>query len=62
VQTRKRGALIALFDGSDQFHERAVSFLRGVTGSLVTNLPIIAGVVYMLDFPGQKPVLRVRRR
>lgn len=47
------GPLIALFDGSDQFHDRAVSFLRGVIGSLVTNLPVMTEVVYMLDFSGQ---------
>jgi len=44
------GPLIALFDGSDQHHARAVDFLRALEGRLVTNLPVITEVVYMLDF------------
>jgi hypothetical protein len=44
------GPLIALFDGSDQHHARAVVFLQALEGRLVTNLPVITEVVYMLDF------------
>ncbi|KAA6182217.1 PIN domain-containing protein [Thiohalocapsa marina] len=47
------GPLIALFDGSDQYHARAVGFLRGLRHPLVTNLPVITEVVYMLDFAPQ---------
>jgi predicted nucleic acid-binding protein len=47
------GPLIALFDGSDQFHTHAVGFMRELGGSLVTNLPVITEVVYMLEFSPQ---------
>ena len=47
------GPLIALFDGSDAYHERAVAFMKGLTGTLVTNLPVVTEVVYMLDFSPQ---------
>lgn len=47
------GPLIALFDGSDQHHGRAVEFVRNLSGQLVTNLPVITEVVYMLDFSKQ---------
>lgn len=47
------GPLIALFDGSDQFHAHSVGFMRELRGPLVTNLPVIAEVVYMLDFSPQ---------
>nr|VFJ86493.1 MAG: hypothetical protein BECKLFY1418B_GA0070995_100357 [Candidatus Kentron sp. LFY]VFK13744.1 MAG: hypothetical protein BECKLFY1418C_GA0070996_100431 [Candidatus Kentron sp. LFY] len=47
------GPLIALFDGSDRFHERAVAFVRDLRGHLVTNLPVMTEVVYMLDFSHQ---------
>nr|VFJ48457.1 MAG: hypothetical protein BECKDK2373B_GA0170837_102058 [Candidatus Kentron sp. DK]VFJ57039.1 MAG: hypothetical protein BECKDK2373C_GA0170839_10575 [Candidatus Kentron sp. DK] len=32
------GPLIALFDGDDKFHERAVTFVRDVRGAMLTNL------------------------
>jgi predicted nucleic acid-binding protein len=44
------GPLIALFDGSDRYHAQAVAFIRGLRGRLITNLPVITEVVYMLDF------------
>ena len=44
------GPLIALFDSSDQYHDRAVEFIRNLHGQLVTNLPVITEVAYMLDF------------
>lgn len=47
------GPLIALFDGSDRFHMRAVEFVRGLRGPLITNLPVITEVVYVLDFSSQ---------
>jgi len=57
------GPLIALFDGSDQFHQQAVAFIKarfpettagpGGRQRLVTNLPVVTEVVYVLDFsPG----------
>ena len=47
------GPLIALFDGSDQYHEAAVRFLERNRCPLITNLPVITEVVYVLDFSGQ---------
>ncbi len=44
------GPLIALFDGSDRYHDQAVKFIKGLIGPAVTNLPVITEVVYMLDF------------
>lgn len=47
------GPLIALFDGSDQYHAIAVAFVRNLDGRLVTNFPVITEVVYVLDFSPQ---------
>jgi predicted nucleic acid-binding protein len=47
------GPLIALFDGSDAYHVRAVEFIEGLDGRLITNLPVITEVVYVLDFSPQ---------
>jgi uncharacterized protein len=47
------GPLIALFDGSDGYHRQAVAFVKGVSGPLVTNLPVVTEVVYVLDFSPQ---------
>jgi predicted nucleic acid-binding protein len=47
------GPLIALFDASDRYHDRAVQFVRDLSDALVTNLPVITEVVYMLDFSAQ---------
>nr|VFJ69891.1 MAG: hypothetical protein BECKDK2373B_GA0170837_12582 [Candidatus Kentron sp. DK] len=47
------GLLVALFDGSDSFHERAVAFVRDLRADMLTNLPVMTEVVYMLDFSHQ---------
>ncbi len=47
------GPLIALFDGSDQYHDRAVEFVRNLSGRLVSTISVITEVVYMLDFSKQ---------
>ncbi|MCB2262062.1 MAG: PIN domain-containing protein [Candidatus Thiosymbion ectosymbiont of Robbea hypermnestra] len=47
------GPLIALFDASDEYHGRAVQFVRNLSDGLVTNLPVITEVIYMLDFSAQ---------
>lgn len=47
------GPLIALFDGSDQYHEPAVRFLRRNRLPLITNLPVVTEVVYVLDFSNE---------
>ena len=44
------GPLIALFDNSDQYHKRAVSFLKANNESFITTWPVIAEVSHMLDF------------
>jgi predicted nucleic acid-binding protein len=47
------GPLIALFDGSDRFHQDAVAFVKNQHWPLVTNFPVVTEVVYMLDFSPQ---------
>ena len=47
------GPLIALFDGSDQYHELAVRFLRRHRSPLISNLPVVTEVVYVLDFSSE---------
>ena len=44
------GPLIALFDESDSYHTRAVSFLKHSPGLLITTWPVITEVSHMLDF------------
>jgi predicted nucleic acid-binding protein len=44
------GPLIALFDKSDSYHTRAVSFLKQSQGFLITTWPVITEVSQMLDF------------
>lgn len=44
------GPLIALFDKSDSYHTRAVSFLKHSQGLLITTWPVITEVSHMLDF------------
>jgi predicted nucleic acid-binding protein len=47
------GPLIALFDRSDQYHTKAVRFIEGNQWRLITNLPVITEVVYVLDFSNE---------
>jgi hypothetical protein len=44
------GPLIALFDGSDRYHERAVGFIRDTRQPLVTHVAILAEACLVLDF------------
>ncbi len=44
------GPLIALFDGSDNFHAASVAFIKRETGILHTNLAVITEVMHLLDF------------
>jgi predicted nucleic acid-binding protein len=44
------GPIVALFDKDDLHHRRAVKFLRGFEGTLITTLPVVTEVVYLLDF------------
>ena len=44
------GPIIALFDNSDQHHEKVLSFLKSYRGRLTTTWPVLTEVSYMLDF------------
>lgn len=44
------GPLIALFDRSDQYHTRAVEFIKDFQGYLWTTWPVVTEVCHMLDF------------
>ena len=42
------GPLVALFDRRDRHHHRAVEFLRDCRDRLVTNLPVLTEVTFLL--------------
>ena len=44
------GPIIALFDNSDQYHNRVLSFIKEYRGRLTTTWPVLTEVCYMLDF------------
>lgn len=44
------GPIIALFDNSDQYHERVFDFMRTFEGKLISTWPVLTEVSYMLDF------------
>ncbi len=44
------GPLIALFDRSDRYYERVLTFLRSFEGELVSSWPVLTEVSHMLDF------------
>lgn len=44
------GPIIALFDNSDQYHERVLNFIKSFEGKLVSTWPVLTEVCYMLDF------------
>lgn len=47
------GPVIALFDRSDQNHERVLNFMKGYEGRLITTWPVLTEISYMLDFNKQ---------
>ncbi|MFK7951544.1 MAG: type II toxin-antitoxin system VapC family toxin [Ekhidna sp.] len=47
------GPLIALFDRSDSYHLKAISFMKDYTGYLWTTWPVITETSHMLDFNQQ---------
>lgn len=47
------GPIIALFDKSDQHHERVMNFMKNFRGRLVTTWAVMTEVSYMLDFHHQ---------
>jgi predicted nucleic acid-binding protein len=44
------GVLYALFDPTDGHHDRARSFIAGSPPRLVTNVPVLSEVAYLLDY------------
>jgi predicted nucleic acid-binding protein len=50
------GPLIALFDKSDNYHERILKFMQKFEGRLVSTWAVITEVLYMLDFNVQVQV------
>lgn len=44
------GPLIALFDASDKYHEKAVNFIKSNRYPLVTTLASITETLHLLDF------------
>lgn len=44
------GPLIALFDKSDKYHDRVLSFLKSYDGRLITTWAVITEVTHMLSF------------
>ena len=44
------GPLIALFDTSDKYHKKSLSFIKKNTLPLVTSLASITEVLHLLDF------------
>ena len=44
------GPLIALFDGNDEYHQKAVEFIKNNTGELITTLASITETLHLLDF------------
>ena len=44
------GPLIALFDKSDKYHQKVLTFLQSYKGELITSWAVITEVSHMLDF------------
>ena len=44
------GPLIALFDASDKYHNKAVSFIKSNKFPLVTTIASVTEVLHLLDF------------
>ena len=44
------GPIIALFDNSDQYHERVLNYMKSFEGKLISTWPVLTEVCYMLDF------------
>lgn len=50
------GPLIALFDRSDRYHKRTISFLQKNQNSWITTWPVITEVSHLLDFGTQTQI------
>lgn len=47
------GVIIALFDKSDNFHQKSIKFLKTFEGELITSWAVLTEVSHMLDFNQQ---------
>jgi predicted nucleic acid-binding protein len=54
------GPIIALFDGSDRYHQKSISFLEQYEGALWTTWPVITEASHMLDFSTRAQVNLLR--
>ncbi len=45
------GPIIALYRKNDQYHEKALSFIKNYQGRLITSWPVIAEVMHELSRP-----------
>jgi predicted nucleic acid-binding protein len=50
------GPLVALFDRDDAHHATAKDFLRKFKGELISDLPVVTEIMYLLDFSVQAQV------
>ncbi len=44
------GPLIALFDKNDQYHKKAIAFIKHFQGKFLSTWPVITEASHMLDF------------
>ena len=44
------GPLIALFDSGDRYHNDSIEFMKKNKKTLVSTIPVITEVIYILDF------------
>lgn len=44
------GPLIALFDGSDKYHNKALTFIKNNKSELITTIASLTEVLHLLDF------------
>ena len=44
------GPLIALFDKDDNYHKKALHFIKNFRGELISNWAVITEVTHLLDF------------
>lgn len=44
------GPMVALFDASDQYHQKSVGFIKSYTGKLISSIASVTEAVYLLDF------------
>jgi predicted nucleic acid-binding protein len=58
------GPIVALFNRADRYHQKALSFLEGFDGSLVTTWPVITEATHLLraSIPAQLNLLEWIRR